>query len=260
MIIVKKWVGALAMVALCATTSLLFTACGGGDGDSGSSSGGGYSYEEPDYTSQLMGLWSGKGTNWDDETLNVSVNFSTSTTGWFILSTKPSTGYGAFTSTDFSDMSVSGSYITMTAKNTYVSSVRMRITSGSIASGKITVAFSCDYDRFCGTVELTKQDDGDSSSGSASTGEQKLGSTKAYIVRMVKTSSGTSYSTSSTTCYKTKDSSGNVYLYSNSTYSSRLGKATSNSLSTWGGYSVRSYDYLVRYNVSLSHSTYYFFN
>ena len=38
--ITKKWIGALAIVALCATASLFFTACGD-DGGSGNSGGGG---------------------------------------------------------------------------------------------------------------------------------------------------------------------------------------------------------------------------
>ncbi len=245
----KKWIGALATVAMCATISLFFAACGGGDDDNGSYSGGG-SYEEPNYKYQLMGLWSGKGTNWDDATISVSVNFDSSTNGWILLS-----GTGGLTLSDFYSWSASGSYISMSAEK-FSSPVTMSITSGSIASGNITVNIWCEKDKYCGTVQLKK----DSDSGSASTSEVKLGSTRALIIRMTKSSSGTSYSSSTSTCYKTRDSSGNVYLYSNSSYTSRIGKASSNSLSTWGDYRVSSYDYIVRYNVTTSHSTYYFFN
>ena len=238
------------LLALMAVTfgALAFTACG--DDDGGSSSGGGGSYEEPNYKSQLMGLWSGKGTNWDDATISVSVNFDSSTNGWILLS-----GTGGLTLSDFYSWSASGSYISMSAEK-FSSPITMSITSGSIASGNITVNIWCEKDKYCGTVQLKK----DSDSGSASTSEVKLGSTSALIIRMTKSSSGTSYSSSTSTCYKTRDSSGNVYLYSNSSYTSRIGKASSNSLSTWGDYRVSSYDYLVRYNVTTSHSTYYFFN
>lgn len=245
----KKWIGALAMVALCTTISLFFTACGGGDDDNGSYSGGG-SYEEPNYKSQLMGFWSGKGTNWDGATISVSVDFESSTNGWILLS-----GTGGLTLSDFYSWSASGSYISMSAEK-FASPVTMSITSGSIASGNITVDIRCEKDKYNGTVQLKK----DSDSGSASTSEVKLGSTSALIIKMTKSSSGTNYSSSTSTCYKTRDSSGNVYLYSNSSYTSRIGKASSNSLSTWGDYRVSSYDYLVRYNVTTSHSTYYFFN
>lgn len=248
--IMKKWVGALAIVAMCATTSLLFTACGGGDGDSGSSSGGGYSYEEPDYKSQLMGLWSGKGTNWDDATFSVSANFETSTTGWVILSTS-----GSLTLSNFDSWSASGDYISMSAEK-FAAPVTMRITSGSIASGNITVEVRCENDKYNGTVQLKK----DSSSGSASTDEQKLGSVSCVVIKRVKTTSGWTYSKSTATCYKTKDSSGRIYLYRNSTYTSQIGKASSNGLSSMGDYNVRSYDYHVAYNVTLNSATYYFFN
>ncbi|MBR1839082.1 MAG: hypothetical protein IJ782_00615, partial [Prevotella sp.] len=129
------------LLALMAVTfgALAFTACGGGDDDNGSYSGGG-SYEEPNYKYQLMGLWSGKGTNWDDATISVSVNFDSSTSGWILLS-----GTGGLTLSDFYSWSASGSYISMSAEK-FSSPITMSITSGSIASGNITVNIWCEKD------------------------------------------------------------------------------------------------------------------
>lgn len=59
MIIVKKWIGALTAIALCATTSLLFTACGGGDG--GSDSDDYYSYDDDDSFGSIIGSWKYEG-------------------------------------------------------------------------------------------------------------------------------------------------------------------------------------------------------
>lgn len=253
MIIVKKWIGALAMVALCATTSLLFTACGGGDGDDGGYNGGGGNTSYTDYNSLLVGYWTGKGTNLDGESLSITVRFDSDRKGRIIMST-PSGISGA---------DIDGWYAI--EKEIRVPSEKFdyplvwTVISGSIASGKMTIETQGSSGRYWGTVTLERDSESSSGGGSSSTNE-RLGSTKALIIRMVETSSGSSYSSSTATCYKMSNSRGGIDLYSNSSYTSKIGTASSNSLSTWGGYRVSSYDYMIRYNVTTHSSTYYFFN
>lgn len=94
-------------------------------------------------------------------------------------------------------------------------------------------------------------------SGGSGTGTETVVSTRTLVI---KTNNLTDTHTSSySTYYKKTYSSGEVELYSNAACTSKIGKADSNGLSTWGGISVRSYDYLVR-DVASHSSTYYFFN
>lgn len=252
--IMKKWVGALAIVAMCATTSLLFTACGGGGGDDsdmGGGSGGSSSYT--DYNSLLEGYWTGKGTNLDGESLSITVRFDSDRSGKVVMSTPNS-----YVSAD-----VSGWYATekeiRVPSDKFSYALIWRVMSGSITSGKMTIETQGHDGRYWGTVTMQHDGGGSSSGSSSSSSEEKLGSTKALVIKMVELS-GASYSSSTTTCYKKRNSRGEIELYSNSSYTSKIGTASSNSMSTWGGYRVSSYDYLIRYSVSTHGSTYYFFN
>ncbi len=244
------------MVALCATISLFFTACGGGDGngsDDGGYSGSGDFSSTTDYNSLLVGYWTGRGTNLDGENFSITARFDSDRNGTILMSTAK-TWIGA---------NINGWYATeneiRVPSDKFSYALEWRILSGSIASGKITIETQGSDAQYWGTITLQRDSGGSSSGGSSSGSNEKLGSTKALVIRMVELTSP-SYSSSTATCYKMRTASGDIELYSNSSYTSKIGKASSNSLSTWGGYSVRNYDYVIRYNVTTHSSTYYFFN
>lgn len=241
----KKWFGALAMVALCATTSLLFTACGD-DGGSGSSNGGGNGGSPTDYNSQLVGYWTGKGTNLDGESLSITVRFDSDRNGRIIMSTSKS----------FVGADIKGWYATeneiRVPSDKFSYALAWRILSGSIVSGKMTIETQGHDGQYWGTVNLQKDNDGGGSSDVSSTPT----AVSCYIVKY--NNSTGKYSTSRSTYYKALSASGNVALYYSAS-GSMIGYASSNSDSSMGGYPVSSYSYVLR-QVSTSSRTYIYFN
>ena len=89
------------------------------------------------------------------------------------------------------------------------------------------------------------------------TGDSEAVSTSTFIVKYNKTTS--KYSTSTATYYKKETAAGHIELFSNAACTSSIGYASSNSLSTWGGYNVRKYDYVI-IDADTHGSTHYFFN
>lgn len=254
---IKYSISALALLFI---SLIAFTACGGGDDGDGYDGGGSYT----DYKALLLGLWSGKGTNWNGDNFEVSVDFKTSTTGWVLMSWVKkdyTVGSGSLAGSmghvlsDFSSWSASESYISMSADN-FASPVTMRVTSGSIASGKMTVEIRCENDNYNGTIQLTREG-GASSGGSSSSGDTEMGVTTAKVITYY-TSSGNFYSHSKS-CWVKKTAGGSIYLYSDPDYTSRIGLASYNSESKLGGYSVSRYTYVVTQSGSGT-ITYYFFD
>lgn len=247
--IIKKWFGALAMVALCATTSLLFSACGGGDGDDGGYSGGGSYTSTTDYNSMLVGYWSGKGTNLDGQSLSITVRFDSDKKGRIIMST-PSGILGA---------DIDGWYATeneiRVPSDKFSYALAWRIVSGSIASGKMTIETQGHDGKYWGTVPLQKDEDSSGGGGSSDVSSTPT-AVSCYIVKY--NNSTGKYTTSRGTYYKALSASGRIALYY-SPNGSMMGYASSNSDSSMGGYSVSSYSYVYR-DVSTSSRSYYYFN
>ena len=244
--IIKRWFGALAMVALCATISLFFTACGD-DGGSGNSGGGGNGSSPTDYNAQLVGYWKGKGINLDGESLSITVRFDSDRNGRVIMST-PHSMVGA---------DVKGWYATeneiRVPSSKFDYALVWKIMSGSIASGKMTIETQGYDGQYWGTVALEKDSEGGGGSSDVGTTPTPV---TCYIVKY--NNSTGKYSTSRGTYYKALSASGRVALYY-SANGSMMGYASSNSDSSMGGYSVSSYSYVYR-DVSTSSRTYYYFN
>ncbi|MBR4378796.1 MAG: hypothetical protein IKP59_01230 [Prevotella sp.] len=243
--ITKKWIGALAIMALCATTALLFSACGGGDSD-GSSSG---AYVPPtDYNALFVGYWSGKGKNIDGESLSIYARFDSDKSGRVIMTT-PNTFVGADIKRWYA---TENEIIVPSDKFSYP--LTWRIISGSIQSGKIVIETQGYEGEFWGTVTLTH--DEDSGGGGSSDVSTTPTPVTCYIVKY--NNSTGKYSTSRGTYYKALSASGRVALYY-SANGSMMGYASSNSDSYMGEYRVSSYSYVYR-DVSTSSRTYYYFN
>ena len=253
MIIVKKWVGALAIVAMCATTSLLFTACGGGDG--GSDSNGYYGYDDDDSDSDgggdssdaysLYGTWAGV----SGSSIITKLVFAPSGKGYIKMNSTTAVyaHNGQFTYTFDS----SKGHINIVFNDDGTSATYKINSLSKYESMKLINDYDMTYNMVFSSYSTeipTEYED------NVVTNIEKANG--AYIT-MPKTSQFTSQTLFH--YYKKTTDSGQIKLYKDAACQNLIGTASANTYSTWGGYSVSSYDYIVKTSTSNTW-VYYFFN
>ncbi len=248
----KRWFGALAMVALCATTSLLFTACGGG-GDSSSDSDDYYGYDDDDSGSgddtsdaySLYGTWFGvSGSN-----VITKMVFAPGGKGYIKMNSTTAvySHNGQFT---YSFDSSKG-YINIVFNDTHTSATYRINSLSKYESMKLINDYDMTYNMVFSSYSTeipTEYED------NVVTNIEKANG--AYIT-MPKTSQFTSRTLFH--YYKKTTDSGQIQLYKDAACQNLIGTASTNTYSTWGGYSVSSYDYIVKTSTSNTW-VYYFFD
>lgn len=215
--------------------------------------------DDPSYSSgsgaltpeqMLLGRWEGKGINDDGNTCTLRLSLNPGGTGSLFVSCK--TRLVVRTITDYTYES-SGALPMDFEKGEsfrpYISNLTATSMELSLYDGPDDLQTS---------YSLSKIEDySDGGDGGGSSGEADIEKASTFIVTWSKYTG--KYSSSSATYYKRMSSTGKYTLYRNSNGTGEIGIASSNSLSTWGGYRVSGYDYVYR-DVSTNSSTYYFFN
>lgn len=248
----RNWKNLLGM-ALMGVMALTFSACGDdGDDDDSSGSRSEDQFKPVDYENLLLGFWKGTGTNLDGNPLEVGIRFNADKTGSLVMTT-----------------SVERTHFVAAIKNWYYTPGHIElpserfdypmswtITGGSIESGHIRVSSQGYEGQYWGDFELsqTEKAGGDSSTEVSS---DDVESVTALVILYVGYPSE-SYSDSKKVCYK-KTSGDRVVLYSNSSCTNLIGKASLNSDSKCGPYKVSSYTYRVL-DATLEATRYYYFN
>lgn len=250
--ITKKWIGALAIVALCATASLFFTACGGGDGDGGDGGAlSGYiddsddSGSNTDNASSLYGTWFGTSGSTVITKLvfapggrgYITMNTSTAVyahNGQFTYTFDPSKGYINIL---FNDTKTSATY-----KISSLTSERM------ILINDYDMTFNMVYGSYSTEIPTEYSDN-------VVTNIEKA---NGMYVSMPKSNSRYTVNTYFHYYKKTTDS-GQILLYKDAACQNLVGTASDNTYTSWGDYSVSLYKYIVKTSTSTTW-VYYFFN
>jgi len=248
--IMKKWIGALMAVALCATTTLLFTACGGGGGDSDSDDY--YDYYDDDNGGSdsnsdaysLYGTWFGV----SGSSIITKLVFAPGGKGYIKMNSTSAvySHNGQFTYTFDS----SKGYINILFNDTKTSAT-YRISS--LSSERMTLINDYDmtynmvFDSYSTEIPTEYADN-------VVTNIEKA---NGECISLPKTSQFSSryyihY-------YKKTSDNGTIYLYKDAACQNLVGTASSNTYSSYGGYSVSNYSYIVRTSTD-TYWTYYFFN
>ena len=251
--IIRRWFGALAMVALCATISLFFAACGGGDGgNSGSSSGyidddssssGGESSNSDAY--DLYGTWAGV----SGSSIITKLVFASGGRGYIKMNstTAPYAHNGQFTYTFdsskghinivFNDDGTSATYkINSLSKYESMKLINDYDMTYNMVFSSFSTDIPIEYDD--NVVTNIEQANGECIS---------LPKTSQYSSRYY------------IHYYKKTSDNGTIYLYKDAACQNLVGTASSNTYSSWGGYSVSNYSYIVKTSTSTTW-VYYFFN
>ncbi len=207
--------------------------------------------QEPSSSSpsdMLPGRWEGTGTNDDGNTCSMTLNLNPDGTGFVLASCKTRLMVRTITSYKYES---SGALQMNTSKGEsfrpYISNLTATTMQLSLNDGPDDVQT---------TYSLTKTEDysgGDDGSSS----EADIEEAPTLVIRHIDATGR--YTSSSETYYKKMSSTGKYTLYRYSNGTGEIGIASSNNLSTWGGYRVSSYDYVYR-DVSITSSTFYFFN
>lgn len=198
----------------------------------------------------LWGKWEGKGTNSEGKTCSMTLTLKSDGTGNILVSTS-----GVIMLKNFNSYTYSGSTLTLNLDTG--DELILDINSLSVTS--MSVDFSDKRGRLEATYNLSKTEDYSGDSGNNSGGSINVDIEKAptFIVRW---NQGTDKYTSSTeNYYKKLSSTGRYTLYRHSNGTGEIGIASSNNLSTWGGFRVSSFAYVYR-DMGTNYSTYYFFN
>lgn len=252
--IMKKWIGALMAVALCATTSLLFTACGGGDGDSDSN--GYYGYDDDDSDSDgggdssdaysLYGTWFGLSGS---SIINKLV-FAPGGKGYIKMNSSSAvySHNGQFTYTFDS----SRGYINIVFKDTNTSATYKINSLSKYESMKLIndydMTYNMIYDSYSTEIPTEYADN-------VVTNVERV---SVKYINMPKSNSRYSSEHYSHYYKKTTDS-GDIKLYKDEACQNLIGTASTNTYDSWGGYLVGSYSYIIKTSTD-TYWTYYFFN
>ena len=216
------------------------------------------SYETPDTSSgsatptpeqMLPGRWEGTGTNDDGNTCTLKLTLNPDGTGTVFASCRTRL------------------IVKKIIRYSYESNTALQMDLGNGESQRPYInsrtATSMERSLYDGpddlqtTYYLTKTEDYSGGGDDGSSSEADIEEAPTLVIRHSDATGR--YTSSSETYYKKMSSTGKYTLYRNSNGTGEIGIASSNSLSTWGGYRVSSYDYVYR-DVSITSSTYYFFN
>lgn len=204
-----------------------------------------------DPSNMILGRWEGTGTNDDGNNCSMTLQLRSDGTGSLLTSCKTRILVRIFTSYRYESSGVL--QVNTNKGETY------RIYISSLTATSMQLDLSDGPDDLQTTYRLTKTEDYDG--GGSGSGEAELEEAYTFVVRWSRgASSGAgTYTTSYETYYKKLSATGKYTLYRTRYGTGEIGIASSNGLSTWGGYRVSSYSYLYR-DVSTNSSTYYFFN
>lgn len=197
----------------------------------------------------LPGRWEGTGINDDGNNCSMTLTLNPDGTGSVMASCKTRLMVRTITSYKYES---SGTLQMNTNKG---ESFRPYISNLTATSMRLSLSDGPDDVQT--TYSLTKTEDYSGGGDNGGSGEADIEEAYTFVVRWNKSTGN--YTSSSETYYKKLSSTGKYTLYRHSNGTGEIGIASSNSLSTWGGYRVSSYDYVYR-DVSLNSSTYYFFD